>query len=191
MIKKKSMVALVSLAMFSAHASADKVIGFDGGYVGGSVTAATLSVSANNIDRHGDRQLGMGIQLGYNFNISQQFNLGLEASYNKDIGEITGGQYRLKINDAAIISIMPGYKIDNNSLVYMKLGRGEINARATHLTTRLEVSDTEMVNVFGLGYKAFVSDNISLNLEFSRMSIDTDVDDVDVDIISLGMQYNF
>lgn len=183
---------------------------FEGSYAGvtlgsysGNLDLTTASGVKLKIGEDG-RDIGFGGVLGYGRNF-QSFNFGVEAQYQQNLGSVKlsepDSSISGQINDAWNISFLPGFVASPETLVYGRLGVGNINTEVTRKTSTASETDTESMDalVLGLGVKHLFTDTISGSFEYKQLSADKTIvfsgssfkSEVTSSGLEFGLQYKF
>ena len=181
-LKYSTLTAALSLAI-SSPTLADDDTGF---YLGGSVNR--LSADQNNVNDvdFEDSDNAFGLKAGYMFTDL----LGVEGGY------IDLGDYNTKGNDAGVnlsldadgfylVGVL-NFSFAENWDIYGKLGAFAFDSNTDFTGVDFDESSTELFGGLGIEYD-FGHWNIFG--EFSKL--DTDTNDLSIDILSLGVKYEF
>lgn len=176
-----SIATAVSLASFNTYA-ADI-----GGYVGASFGKTTSDALDDLNDIPGvsvdDSDTGYKLFAGYNFNA----NFAVEGFY-ADLGEIsaTDGVYKFSVDtDSLGVAILGKLPVGEKAEVFAKVGYQRWGAKLSENGTKIADDDGSDV-IYGIG-AAYNINNVSIRAEFERFALDNE----DVNLLSLGLAYNF
>lgn len=110
------------------------------------------------------------ISIGYNFDLGNQYLLGIGAalypghSRSASSTLITNGSIiktgTYDVSNVFSFSIMPGYAIDNNRLIYAKVGYAGSTINANSPGNYPQQSNRVNGTVYGLGYKQSITESI-------------------------------
>jgi opacity protein-like surface antigen len=198
---KKTMMAAVVASALLATAGANAA-GFNGPYVGFDAGYTTLKsdglASTFGSELEGSN-VNFGVQLGYGAVVSGSFYLGGEIGLRNNVGDfgdktVTGtvGSATLsaKTSTAKMFSLIPGFVVTPNTLVYGRLGRGntdnEISASNT-LGQSASTTNNADFNVYGLGVDYLMTKNLSVKAEANSIS----ADDASGTSFNVGVNYRF
>ncbi|GEM_PF-1139423 len=184
-INKKLLASLLvgasTLIAFNMSATAES--NFDGPYIGAQIGFGKTSAngnyepgtSGNTAFSDSDSMSGLngGIFAGFGKSINDKFWLGGEVAYsrsNADYSESDGSvTATLEQNQTLEIGIRPGYLVQDDTLIYGRLGfvKTKFDLNVTDGTNSF--SDGETLNGvrLGLGAERIVKDNISLRIDAS------------------------
>ena len=189
-IMKKLTVLIITVVFlsFSSLAFAGKD---SGPYIGAALGYSTVDVAYDAYDNENfdDNDQGFKIFGGYNFGLVPMFDIAVEASY-VDFGDVSGTipsignvGLDLKAYDAfalACYNIGPVGIFGKAGYVWWKMDSG---------LPEFDESSSDMA--YGLGLK-FQIKSITVRAEYELFKFDVDeIDDVDLDCISVGISYTF
>ncbi len=134
----------------------------------GTTTIGSTVLPNTSTANHSNGPAG-NISAGYNFAISSAYTLGLGASlypgHSRSAsttavthGVVTSGVY--DVSNVFSISLMPGYVIDNERLVYAKLGYAGSNIHSSSAGNYPEQITHVNGTVYGIGYKQIITESI-------------------------------
>jgi len=147
----------------------------EGFYIGAGVSQAFVDESGFDEDDTGGKIFG-----GYNFNDY----FGIEGSYY-DFGDISDGNNSAAI-DGVSLAIVGKVPVSTNFSIFGKVGGHEWDAETTGSSA--QVSSNSGTDVFyGVGLEYSINQLVSLRGEVERY----EVDDLDVDVATLGISFNF
>lgn len=194
-IMSAMLAASVTTSVFAA--------GFEGAYVGGDMGYTTLKSNglASTIGSELESSnVNFGAQLGYGAKLGSSFYLGGEFGFRNNAGDfgdktttISRQQVKLSATTSRALSfsVLPGFIVSPNTLVYARLGRINVDTEATmtNLTTGASFSTTSSgnANIYGLGVDYLVSGNLSVKAEANKIS----ASDTDGTTFNLGVNYRF
>jgi opacity protein-like surface antigen len=202
---KKLTIAALFAASFSV--SAVQAARFNGFYVGADVTSNTakLDVSAPGLNfstGEGSRQMGFGIDLGYGKTFGK-FYLAGEAVYAINQGEtgtasISGVNVSSKARNVKSISILPGFVVNKDLLIYARLGKGTIDGETTFSAGNVSSTTSGDIDIItkGIGLEYSMNKNLAIRAEFSVSDGDKtfangEKDTVSANSLAAGIQYRF
>jgi OOP family OmpA-OmpF porin len=203
-MKKTILAALAASVLATGVAQA---AGFDGFYAGANLTSNTakVDVSAPNLNfstGEGSRQMGFGINLGYGMTFGQ-FYLAGEAAYAINQGEtgtatISGVNVSGKANNIKSISILPGFVVNKDLLIYARLGKGTVDAEVTASAGNVSQTTSGDIDIItkGIGLEYAINKNLAVRAEFSVSDGDKtfesgEKDTVSANSLAAGIQYRF
>lgn len=241
MTKVTKIAAAMAIAFATVGtASADN---FDGFYVGGGVafnkmtskTAShydeyyygdTYSTVDETIGGDEDHDVGFNLNVGYGVSFGS-FNLAIEAAYTSSYGEAEPYSYsantnwgysygesaKMELTGGKSISILPGFKLSDDTLVYGRLGYVEAEGEFSWSDTTGwsdSVSKDFSGTIWGIGVKHAFTPNLVAVLEYQVTEFDSETlasggyawsandynswhDDVEPASsgVTLGVQYTF
>ncbi len=175
------LVGASTLMAFNMPATAGS--GFDGPYIGAQIGFGKTSAdsnyepgtSGNTAFSSSNSMSGLngGIFAGYGKIIKDKFWLGGELSYSRSSADYnasnSGVAITLEQSQTFEASIRPGYLVQDDTLLYGRLGfvKTKFDATATDGTNSFSGSETLNGFRLGLGAEKIVKDNISLRLDGS------------------------
>ncbi|MBX2867591.1 MAG: outer membrane beta-barrel protein [Acidiferrobacterales bacterium] len=166
---------VISLAAISAVAITVPTIA-EGFYIGAGVSQAFIDERGFDEDDTGSKLFG-----GYQLNDY----LAIEGAYY-DFGDINDGSSSTEIDglSAAIVGKLP---VSNHIALFGKVGGHEWDADVTGAASGQISSDSDSDAFYGLGVEYNISQSISLRAEVERY----EVEDLDVDVATVGLSFNF
>ena len=186
---KKSLlaVALVSVATLSTTVNADQ----PNGYLFAGIGQSDADIRVQD-EKDAAWKIGAGIQLNSNIAVEFQYS---DLGKISDSGVVTDGQSQLPFRfDAETTglgaNLVGSIPLDRMSL-FGKLGYHQMKTKISVNTPIGSGSDSEKewVVSYGLGAGFALTETFSVIAEYERYS---DVaDDYDVDLLSVGLRYNF
>jgi len=200
-------ILLAAISASSLMIGIVQAAGFDGFYAGATITsnAAKMDMSFPNgsfSTGEGARQMGFGINLGYGKTFGQ-FYLAGEAAYAINQGEtgtaiINGTTVSAKANNVKSISVLPGFVVNKDLLIYARLSKGTLDGELTMSTGNTSISssgDTDIITK-GIGLEYAVNKNLAVRAEFSVSDGDKSFDTgqkntVYANSLAAGIQYRF
>jgi len=198
MFKKTLLAASLSALSFTAIAGATP---FEGVYVGASLNFANFEFDAKNsvssFDNDGtDAALGLNLGYGALFNT---FYLGTEVGVKTSNGKANtaNGLATFKANESWDISVLPGFLLNDSTLVYGRIGMGSMNGKLKDSSIGYSKADNFDTMVWGLGFETPFTQNLLGRFEVSRTAFDKKYSSTaqewsgDSTAISLGIQSNF
>ncbi len=172
-ILKNSLVGLVALVSSGA---AIQTFAQGNWYLGGAVSQST--VDERSLDE--DDTAGK-IYAGYKFNSF----VGIEGSYY-DFGEISNNSSQLEI-DGFSLAVVGSIPLTSNFSLFGKVGAHDWDADATGSIASQLISDSDTDAFYGVGVNYDINSNWSVRGEVERY----EVEDLDIDVISLGVSFGF
>lgn len=195
-MKKLILAAAVATTLLAPQAFAQGK-SFEGFSVG-------LSANFNNMKTEfssqspSDTSTTAGIKAAYGWALGSNFILGLGASY--DLGNAKAGSApALNVSavgkDLTVVSVEPGFKVANDTLVYAKLGYATVKGQLEGAST---ASETYNGTSFGIGVRTMLNKNWSADLEAQQLNfmgkystgVASDIKP-SATIVSLGLNYHF
>jgi Outer membrane protein beta-barrel domain len=178
---KKIFIAAAVAASFlgsQAFAQTNNFRGFSAGLnlnLAGSVTELSDSTGKVKI---GDTSQNAGLQAAYTFAPSEQFAIGIGATYSlSDLNAGSGSSgtttYEFKAKDIYTVYVEPGFVIGNNTLGYAKLAytgtRADTKATVSGVTTT--ATDNFNGSGYGAGIRTLLDKNVYLQVEFMQVTM--------------------
>lgn len=194
---KKILLAglFAGIAPLSVMAEMHKLSGV---YAGISLNSSVLEIESQGITFKGDRETGLGLNLGYNLEFINQFMLGFEVQTADNVGSLNVLNLADYTTENAItFSFLPAIKISDTSLVYARLGKGSVDVKETYRVTigatpaGTQNKDRVDYTIVGIGYKSYIVDNFSLSIEYTQNTGSESSVDYTASIFSVGALYNF
>ena len=194
-----AVVASALLATAGANAA-----GFNGAYVGFDAGYTTLKsdglASTIGSELEGSN-VNFGVQLGYGATLSGNFYLGGEFGLRNNVGDFGSKSFTrydrrsatmdAKTSKATMFSLIPGFVVSPNALVYARIARLKVDTEATIAVPSLNysksVTDDGDANVYGLGVDYLVTSNLSVKAEANKIS----ADDASGTSFNVGVNYRF
>lgn len=182
---KRTMLAALAASVFATGAA--QAAGFNGLYVGADGAHSTLKTEGRTPELEGSNA-NFGIQLGYGTTVSGNFYLGAEISLRNSIGdfgdktsteEILGVAYSEKISAKTtttdMFSILPGFVVSPNALIYARLGKGDADAEMTYTSLDYPSDNYKSTGnlhfrIYGLGLDYLMTKNLSVKAEANKIS---------------------
>ena len=196
---KKTLLALtlstMSVAAFAGNSS------FEGPYVGATIsmlnTDADFKVDEGTVKVDSDgNNAGYGLSLGYGA-LNGSFYGAVEAAFRVNYGtsEDSTGLLKTDVKDGWELSFLPGYLVDETTLIYARIGFGSVNAELSLPSIGMSETDDLDSMVWGLGFQKAFTDQVSAKLEYNRTSFNKKYTGLEIDGdssgLSLGVQYRF
>lgn len=202
---KKTILAALAASVLATGAA--QAAGFNGLYIGADGAYSTLKSEGMTPELEGSNA-NFGIQLGYGTTISGNFYLGAEIGLRNSIGdfgdktstgEIYGVAYSEKISakttTTKMFSILPGFVVSPNALIYARLGKGNADNEVTYTLNApsINFSETEKstnngdFTIYGLGLDYLMTKNLSVKAEANKIS----ADDANGTSLNVGVNYRF
>lgn len=202
---KKTILAALAASVLAT--SAAQAAGFDGFYAGANLTSNTAKadVSVPNLSfstGEGSRQMGFGINLGYGMTFGQ-FYLAGEAAYAINQGEtgtanISGVNVSGKANNIKSISVLPGFVVNKDLLIYARLGKGTVDAEVTASAGNVSQTTSGDIDIItkGIGLEYAINKNLAVRAEFSVSDGDKtfangEKDTISANSLAAGVLYRF
>jgi opacity protein-like surface antigen len=198
---KKIIIAALAASVFATGAA--QAAGFNGAYVGFDAGYTTLKsnglASTIGSELEGSN-VNFGVQLGYGATISGNFYLGGEFGLRNNAGDfgsksstIYGAPVTIdtKISTAKMFSLLPGFVVSPNALIYARITRINVDTEATatapSLNRSFSTTSSSDVNVYGLGVDYLMTSNLSVKAEANKLS----ADGADGTSFNVGVNYRF
>lgn len=196
---KKTILAALAASVLATGAA--QAAGFNGVYIGADAGYTTLksdgleSTIGSELE---DSNVNFGVQLGYGLT-SGSFYFGGEIGLRNNVGDfgsktITGpggsATINAKTSTAKMFSILPGFVVSPNALVYARIGRGNTDVEASasnSLGQSMSSTSNGDFNIYGLGMDYMVSGNLSVKAEVNKIS----ADDANGTSLNAGVNYRF
>lgn len=214
---RKLTIAIVSTfaCATTAHAAP-----FSGGFVGVEVTRDSYEVKAEDLDLGGTllnldglsgNGFGGGVYAGYDFSVTPDVFLGVEANATLSGASISaslsGGEdllgAKVKARESYGLSARLGYKLAENTGLYARVGWQNTRFKTTVFDadeTWFSDKRTEDAFVYGAGLETAVGTSVSLRVEYlmedyGSAGLDSDLGisgiKVDNSKLSMGVSYRF
>lgn len=145
-----------------------------------------------------DTSTTAGIKAAYGWALSNNFILGLGVSYdlgNVKAGSVPAWNVSAVGKDLTVVSIEPGFKVSNDTLVYAKLGYATVKGQ---LEGASSASENYSGTSVGIGARTMLNKNWSADLEAQQLTFtgkySTGVaNDIkpSATVVSLGINYHF
>jgi hypothetical protein len=192
---KKLTIAALFAASFSV--SAVQAAGFNGAYVGFDAGYTTLKsnglASTIGSELEGSN-VNFGVQLGYGATISGNFYLGGEVGLRNNAGDFgsktisgTSTTVSLKTSNAKMFSLLPGFVVSPNTLIYARIARMNVDTEATITNPNSSSTGSGNANIYGLGVDYLMTSNLSVKAEANKIS----ASDTDGTSFNVGVNYRF
>lgn len=199
-MKKLTLGVLVASMALTTAAQANKLDGAFG----------SLSVSLNKADMdvtiptYGKFNLssdgsviGLGLNVGYGQSFDQ-FYLGGDFSYKTAGGNskmsIGGDSIKTEVENVKGFSVLPGYYIKPETLLFARLGMGDVKV-TEKVTGYSSSSETADGTTIGFGVKHIFKNNFTGVFEYQQLTGDKTVEGVTYELtatsFNFGLQYNF
>lgn len=195
-MKKLILAAAVATTLLAPQAFAQSK-SFEGFSVGLSANFNSMKTEFSN-QSPSDTSTTAGIKAAYGWALGNNFILGLGASY--DLGNVKAGSVpALNVSavgkDLTVVSIEPGFKVANDTLVYAKLGYATVKGQLEGAST---ASETYSGTSVGVGVRTMLNKNWSADLEAQQLNftgkystgVTSDIKPA-ATIVSLGLNYHF
>lgn len=172
---------LIALMLTAASSSALAQSAFEGAYgqlgIGydnnkiNSYTGLGDGVDVLSVDSASGSSFSGVVGLGYNFSVTPQYLLGLGADYGMISSSVftsvnANGEPGNKVSNRYNIFIAPGYIIDKDRLVYLKVGYSRQSVKITDQTAGSDTLGQTIGNgsaegyVLGFGYKQLIQNGL-------------------------------
>ena len=145
-------------------------------YLGGAVTQTFVDENGIDDDDTGGKVFG-----GYRFNDY----FAVEASYY-DFGKLDEGVNQLDI-DGGSLSIIGSIPVAERFSIFGKVGIHDWDVEVSGPVTSRFSDDSDTDAFYGIGVEYALSDLWDIRGEFERY----EVDDFDLDVVSIGVSFNF
>lgn len=189
-------VLAASISMVTA-VQANKL---DGAF--GSVSLSMNSAEMDASDSTGKVNLsndGNTIGLGFNVGYGQSFDklyLGGDFGYKTAAGKskltLGGNTYTTEVTNVMGFSVLPGYYIEPETLLFARLGMNNVKVEAGGALTGSETADA---TILGFGVKHVFNQDITGLFEYQQLTGDKTVNGITYDLtatsFNFGLQYNF
>jgi opacity protein-like surface antigen len=202
---KKTIIAVLAASVLATGAA--QAAGFNGAYVGFDGGYSTLKTKGLTPELEGSN-VNFGVQLGYGATISGNFYLGGEVGLRNSVGDfgdktVTGviqnipysDKTSIKTTTTKMFSILPGFVVSPNALIYGRLGKGNADSETTetlnapsinYSETRKSTSNGDFT-IYGIGVDYLMTSNLSVKAEANKLS----ADDADGTSFNVGVNYRF
>lgn len=194
MMKRLLLISAVTLLPMTALVAAPVHAGQSGVYVGGSIGNADVGYDGEHSDFNDidididfdDDDLGYKIFAGFNLNVIELVDLGIEAAYvdfgeqEGSIADITGNKLEV---DAWTVAALAGFDIGPIG-VFAKAGFASWDGDITAGDDDLSEDGTDPL--YGVGAK-FQVGPFAVRGEYEVY----DLDDIEIDYVSAGVSYTF
>ncbi|MFT5259157.1 MAG: OOP family OmpA-OmpF porin [Cryomorphaceae bacterium] len=167
---------LIGLTVLASSAIATNAYAETGLYLGASASQAF--VNERGLD---DDDTGGKVFAGYNFNNY----VGIEGSYY-DFGEISNGNSELAI-DGVSLAVVGSLPLSARVSLFGKVGAHDWDTEATGPIASQLTTDGDTDAFYGIGVNYKLNSNWDIRGEVERY----EVQDIDMDVVSLGVSYNF
>lgn len=178
---KRTMLAALAASVFATGAA--QAAGFNGLYVGADGAHSTLKTEGRTPELEGSNA-NFGIQLGYGTTVSGNFYLGAEISLRNSIGDfgdktsydVYGSEkISIKTTTTDMFSILPGFVVSPNALIYARLGKGDADAEMTYTSLDYPSDNYKSTGnlhfrIYGLGLDYLMTKNLSVKAEANKIS---------------------
>lgn len=197
----KALVAAagVSLAVLAPSAQAQ----FDGPYVGAGIGmykgTVTIEEEVGNFESAGTGKHKEAFNLngGYGHSFGN-FHIAGELSYHNEFGRTAGsgadeelGHLTLKLQNVIALSVLPGFKLNSNSLPYVRLGYVQAKLKGPQ-----DINKSFNGILWGIGVKLALSRNLVGTIEYQVLDLkrknvlDMPTQPMGTGLL-IGVQYNF
>jgi len=182
-MKKNVAVSALVLAMgFTGHATAE-----NGPYIGGNFGSVSVDLCKDawnlGIPNCDDEDNGWKLYGGYAFNR----NIAVEAGYAY-LGEMSAGGFGVNGSvelDGFMASLKGSLPLNESVSLFARVGAIAWDAEGGGALSGFDDDGTDLT--YGVGVEFALTENFGLLGEWERF----DIDDEDVDLISLGARYSF
>jgi outer membrane immunogenic protein len=179
-MKKILIAAAVTATLMSSQAFA-QAKNFEGFSVGLNIDWMKVKPTNSNIAVDEESSANLGLQGQYNFALSDQFVLGLGATYEltkPKAGTAPSTNVSSKATSVSSFYVAPGFAVNDTILIYGKVAS---------LAATVDYSDTSTTNSFsGLGYGIGVQNLLTKNLLIQAEVLSSKYDDKTVGGVTLG-----
>jgi opacity protein-like surface antigen len=191
---KKTIIAALAASVFATGAA--QATGFNGAYVGFDGGYSTLKIKDRTPDLEGANG-NFGVQLGYGATISKSlylnFYLGGEVGLRDSIGKfgdetVDSVKTSSKTTTTKMFSILPGFVVSPNVLIYGRLGVGNADVEVTKTTDVSSSTTNKDIGIYGLGVDYLMTSNLSVKGEANKLSANGGVDGTSFNV---GVNYRF
>lgn len=133
---------------------------------------------------------GTSFSLGAGYSFSE--NIAVEARYI-DFGDIEDNLAPIWTlhADALVIDVVASYPLSDKVAIFAKAGFFTWNAELTEAGFGELASDDGTDMTFGAGFAVNFTGNLSSYVQFKRYAFEVEGEDLDLDDISIGLQYRF
>ena len=198
MFKKTLLALTISATAMSAQATNSV---FEGPYMGATLSMLNLDAdykeTAGSLDFSNDgTAAGVGVNLGYG-GLNGSFYGAVEVAFKTNYGKAEDATGLAKINgkDGWELSLLPGFLINETSLIYGRIGMGSINGEVSVPIAGLSQSDDIDLTIWGLGFQKMFTENLSAKVEYVRGNFSKKESNYEIEGdssgIILGAQYTF
>lgn len=192
----------IALSVVSINASAASS-NFEGFYIGASASALKLDAKLKSTDptikfSDGD-STSLGVNLGYG-TVNGSFYVGAEAALRNNYGkaEDSTGLIKVEGKQGWDLSILPGYLINQTTLIYGRIGITSINGEMTIPVLSLSGSEDMDGMICGLGLQKAFTENLSGKIEYTHVTASKSFNELggykiegEATGASVGIQYTF
>ncbi len=148
----------------------------EGFYIGAGISQSFIDKNGFDEDDTSGKVFG-----GYSFNDY----LAIEGAYY-DFGDISDGNNSAEI-DGISLAVVGKLPVSNRFTLFGKVGGHDWDADTTGAVSGQISSDSDTDAFYGLGVEYSISQSISLRGELERY----EVEDLDVDVATIGISFNF
>ncbi len=198
---KKTILAALAASVLATGAA--QAAGFNGPYVGldaGYTTLKSEGLASTIGSELEDSNVNFGVQLGYGATLSGNFYLGGEFGLRNNAGDFGSKSFTIagraatakaETSTAKMFSLIPGFVISPNTLVYARIARVNVDTEATITVPSLNLSQSSTsngdANIYGLGIDYLMNSNLSVKAEANKLA----ADDADGTSFNVGVNYRF
>jgi OOP family OmpA-OmpF porin len=172
-VVKNALVGLVALASSGLAAQSHAEGNW---YVGGSVSQAFVDERGLDEDDTGAKIFG-----GYKFNDY----VAIEGGYY-DFGEIGNSSSELEI-DGISLAVVGSVPVSSKISLLGKVGVHDWDADVTGSASSAVNTDSDTDAFYGIGAEYALTDSLKIRAELERY----EVEDLDVDLVSVGISFSF
>ena len=160
-------LARLLAALGTALAASAAYAQFDGVFFGAGIGLYKATIEVPDAFTFGNDKHMAGLNLAAGYARSYgRFNLAGEARYANEVGkvDVSAVSASAKLQNAWSLSVLPGYKFGDATLVFGRLGYARAELSGNFLDP--DSSKTHTGWVWGLGAKGAFSRNLSLTVEY-------------------------
>lgn len=209
-MQKTRIAAALALGLTSTATQADS---FDGFYAGASLAKAEAEYEVSVPDTQFSQDLdadsvnSFGLLAGFGKRFGQWY-LGGELDWRDSLGEasatVANGEFAVETDSSLGLSILPGYAVTDNLLIFTRLAylEGDTDLTLTNLNNgaSLTVSDSGTYTGWGLGGEYAFNENLSVRAEYREfdgddqdyfIDVPLELEAKDINSLALSVVYSF